>query len=309
MKIFGPVPSRRLGNSLGINIIPAKICSYSCVYCQIGKTTKSQVIGQVFYDSEAIFKEVCQKIERISDPIDYLTFVADGEPTLDSDLGKKIDLLKPLGYKIAVISNASLIMDEKVQQNLAKADLVSLKVDAAEEKTWRKINRPQKSLNHGLIVENMLIFAGSYSGTLITETMLVKGINDSVEELQKIAGLLEKINPSTVYLSIPTRPPAETWVHPPTEKTIVQAYQQLNDRCYQVETLIGYEGNEFGTTGNVEEDLLSIMAVHPMREDAITEFLDRNDEDWAVIDNLLARQLLIDLEYQGKKFYMRRFSS
>jgi len=309
MKIFGPVPSRRLGNSLGINIIPAKVCSYSCIYCQIGSTNRKQVNQEVFYNSWEIYEEVCRKLEKITDNIDYLTFVADGEPTLDKELGRKIELLKPLGFKIAVISNASLIIDKKVRESLLNADLVSLKVDAIDENTWKKINRPVKSLRLELILEGILSFQKAFSNTLFSETMLVKGVNDSEEEVQGVADFLGRMNPDLAFLSVPIRPPATDWVRPPSEKALVRAYQQLSDQCRKVETLTGYEGNEFGTTGNVEEDLLSIMAVHPMRKDAIDEFLERNNEDWSVIDKLLAKEHLTQLEYQGKTFYLRRFSA
>jgi len=308
MKIFGPVPSRRLGNSLGINIIPAKVCSYSCIYCQIGSTNQKQITQEVFYDSQEIYEEVCRKLDKIKSQIDYLTFVADGEPTLDKELSHKIDLLRPLGFKIAVISNSSLMMNKQVRESLLNADLVSLKVDAFGEIAWKEINRPEKSLQHEQILQGILSFGKDFSNTLLSETMLVKGVNDSEEEVQGVADFLGKMNPDVAYLAVPIRPPALDWVKPSAENTLVRAYQQLSSQCRKVETLTGYEGNEFGTTGNVEEDLLSIMAVHPMRNDAITEFLERNNEDWSVIDKLIAQNLLTQLEYQENTFYLRKFS-
>ena len=308
---FGPVPSRRLGRSLGINNIPAKICTYSCVYCQVGKTTRMQVDRAPFYPPEEILRDVEHKVEQAQkrgESIDYLTFVPDGEPTLDAHLGQEIELLKSLGLKIAVITNSSLIWREDVRSELAKADWVSLKMDALTEKKWHRINRPQGSLKQKAILRDMAAFADDYSGTLVTETMLVKDLNDSVKNLRKIAVFLNNLQPHKAYLSIPTRPPAEKWVHPPQENVLNQAFQVLNQKPFPVEYLIGYEGNAFSFTGDVENDLLSITAVHPMRQDAINEFLMRAGADWHIVHRLISQSQLVEAEYEGKKFYMRNFS-
>jgi len=150
MKAFGPVPSRRLGNSLGINNIFPKVCTYSCVYCQIGKTITLQCDRQAFYDPDGLAREVKEKVHKVKKSnitIDYLSFVPDGEPTLDINLGKIIELIRPLNIKIAVITNGSLINHKDVREDLKKADLVSLKLDAATRKTWLRTDRPHKSLD------------------------------------------------------------------------------------------------------------------------------------------------------------------
>lgn len=142
---FGPVPSRRFGRSLGINNIPPKVCSYSCVYCQVGRTDTMQITRQSFYDPKTILTDVKWKINKVmelGESIDFLTVVPDGEPTLDINLGRAIDLLRPLGVNIAVISNASLIWQKNVRNDLAKADWVSFKIDAVSKDTWRHIHRP-----------------------------------------------------------------------------------------------------------------------------------------------------------------------
>jgi len=309
MIAFGPVPSRRLGKSLGINNIPPKICTYSCVYCQLGSTLKMQIDRQLFYAAENILKSVQSKVTSArekGETIDYLTFVPDGEPTLDINLGREIAMLKPLDIKIAVISNASLIWRDDVREDLAQADWVSLKVDAASETTWRRVDRPHGKLNLAKIQEGMLQFAAHYEGALMTETMLVNNINDGEEELRKVTDFLARLQPDRAYLSIPTRPPAESWAGPPEEAIINRAYQVLNERVAHVEYLIGYEGNAFAFTGNVEEDLLSITAVHPMREDAVGAFLDRAGADWAVVQQLIAQEQLVETAYGEHQFYLRK---
>ena len=150
MLVFGPIPSRRLGRSLGINNIPPKVCTYSCIYCQVGSTDTMTIDRKDFYSTDQIYDEVSEKITSIKksgEKIDYLTFVPDGEPTLDVNLGKTIDRLKSFGIKIAVITNSSLIWDKEVQNDLRQADWVSVKLDSVYEDIWRKINRPHGSLN------------------------------------------------------------------------------------------------------------------------------------------------------------------
>jgi wyosine [tRNA(Phe)-imidazoG37] synthetase (radical SAM superfamily) len=309
MIAFGPVPSRRLGRSLGINNIPPKVCTYSCVYCQLGRTMKMQVERCAFYEPDKILKDVEGKIENakeVGESIDYLTFVPDGEPTLDANIGLEIELLKPLGIKIAVITNASLVWREDVREDLIKADWVSLKVDSGKEEIWRRINRPHRTLQLASILGGMLEFAKVYRGELVTETMLVKDVNDSDDHVKEVADFFAQLRPAKAYLSVPTRPPAEEWVRPPGEEAINRAYQILSKRVDQVEYLIGYEGNAFAFTGNVEEDLLSITAVHPMREEAVSEFLARARADWPVVHKLIAQGQLMEMEYEGKRFCMRK---
>ncbi len=309
MIAFGPVPSRRLGHSLGINNIPPKICTYSCVYCQVGRTLNMEVERKTFYNPEAILQGVEKKVKEAKErgePVDYLTFVPDGEPALDANLGREIDLLKPFGIKIAVITNASLIWREDVRNDLMKADWVSLKVDSIRGEVWRRINRPHRTLQVNSILDGMLEFAGTYGGELVTETMLVKDINDGDDDIRELADFLPQLKPAKVYLSMPTRPPAEKWVQPPNEEVINRLYQILSERIDDVEYLIGYEGNAFAFTGNVEEDLLSITAVHPMREEAVRKFLLKAKADWSIIHKLIDQDQLIETKYRRKRFYVRR---
>jgi wyosine [tRNA(Phe)-imidazoG37] synthetase (radical SAM superfamily) len=244
MIAFGPVPSRRLGRSLGINNIPPKICTYACVYCQLGRTLKMQVERQPFYEPAAVFHEVQDKVDKAraaGERIDFLTFVPDGEPTLDLNLGPTIALLKPLGIKIAIITNASLIWRPDVREDLMLADWVSLKVDSVREAAWHRIDRPHGTLRLTAILDDMLGFAQAYERVLVTETML-------------------------------------------------------------------YEGNAFASTGDVEQDLLSITAVHPMREEAVRALLERARADWAVVDRLIAEDQLVEEEFEDVRFYMRRLA-
>ena len=311
---FGPVPSRRLGKSLGINNIPAKTCSYSCVYCQLGRTIKMTADRQAFYEPEDISKDVRRKVDGAAlrnERIDYLTFVPDGEPTLDINICKEISSLKRIGIPIAVITNASLLWREDVKKDLLEADFVSLKVDAVNETLWRKINRPHKDLKLDTVLKGVREFVKEFKGTVVTETMLIDGINygDEFKRIAEFLTKLEKLNKA--YIAIPTRPPAEKWVKPANEKDINTAFQVFSEKlgADRVEYLIGYEGNAFAFTGNVEEDLLSITAVHPMRKEAVEEFLKKACANWGAIEKLLEEDKLVELEYEGNKYYMRKLPS
>ena len=218
---FGPVPSRRLGRSLGINNIPPKWCSYSCVYCQLGRTSNMLVDRQTFYEPKEIFEEVKSRIKKLSargENIDYLTFVPDGEPALDINLGREISLLKELGIPIAVITNASLLWRSDVRKDLLNADLISIKVDAVSQSLWKKINRPHRSLKLNAVLNGIKEFVNAFNGTIISETMLINSIKyeREVEKIARFLGKLEKL--SKAYVAIPTRPPAEKWVKPAGEK-------------------------------------------------------------------------------------------
>lgn len=310
MITFGPIPSRRLGRSLGINNIPPKICTYSCVYCQIGKTSIMKIHPQVFYSPSQIFNEVQKKVEKSrekGEPIDYLTFVPDGEPTLDINLGQEIKLIKSLGIKIAVITNASLINQKQVRENLEEADLVSLKVDSVEEEIWRRVNHPHRSLCLKTILEGILEFSGTFIGKIITETMLIKNMNDDSQYIKKVANFLAQLKPSKSYLSLPIRPPADSRVQSPSEEVVNRSYNLFKEKIKQVECLIGYEGNAFAFTGEVEEDILSITSVHPMREEALKDFLKRAKYDWSIVEELIEQGKLVESEYEGHKFYIRKF--
>lgn len=269
---------------------------------------------QPFYEPERILKEVARKVDEASlrdERVDYLTFVPDGEPTLDVNLGKEISILKQIEVPIAVITNASLIWRTDVKEDLLKANLTSLKVDVVSEDLWRRINRPHKNLKLDGILEGITEFANEFKGTIISETMLIDGINYA-GEFEKIVDFLKKLKKlDKAYIAIPTRPPAEKWVKPAKEETVNTAFQVFSERLGvdRVEYLIGYEGDAFAFTGRVEEDLLSIMAVHPMRKRGVKEFLKKANADWYVIEKLVEEDKVTELEYEGNRYYMRKLAS
>jgi wyosine [tRNA(Phe)-imidazoG37] synthetase (radical SAM superfamily) len=152
----------------------------------------------------------------------------------------------------------------------------------------------------------MLEFANIFNGELATESMLIRGVNDDGGEIEKVADFISELKPDKAYLAIPTRPPAVRTIAPASEQIINMAYQTFSQRISSVEYLIGYEGNAFTLAGKVEADLLSITSVHPMREDAVMEFLKKAGADWKVVEKLIKAGSLVESGYQGKKFYLRK---
>lgn len=307
---FGPIPSRRLGRSLGINNIPPKICSYACVYCQLGNTIKMQIDRGEFYSPQKIFESVRERVAQIrnqNEKIDYLAFVPDGEPTLDINLGLNIESLKSLEIPVAVITNASLIDNPDVRKDLLKADWVSLKVDAVSEELWRVIDRPHGKLQRPAILDGMLAFKEEFQGKLVTETMMIKGLNDSEAAAMETARFLSLLKPDIAYLSIPTRPPADKDILPAEPGAMNRAYQIISESVAKVELLTGYEGNAFSFTGDVRQDILNITAVHPMRRDAVDKILEKAKADPKIIAQMLQNGEIIQSQFEGHIFFMRRF--
>lgn len=313
MIIYGPVPSRRLGQSIGINNIPPKTCSYSCTYCQLGRTNHMQVKRREFYSPEDICREAEVKVKQLNSEnkrADYFSFVPDGEPTLDLNLGKTINFLKPYKIKIAVITNASLLWMDKVKEDLLKADWVSVSIDAADAEIWRKIDRPHGDLNYERILNGIIEFSKIYKGTLVTETMLVEGVNDSKPCIEKIANKVAEICPSKAYLLVPTRPPAETGIKRPSTECLKYAAGTISAISgTDVQCITGDEkDNGFFFTDNIADDFLSIASVHPIREDIVNGLLKKRNSDKSVLTELVNQGKIIEYEYEGKKFYKRNFN-
>ena len=313
MLAFGPIPSRRLGRSLGVNNVPFKTCSYSCIYCQLGRTEKTTAKRRVFYDPEELVSAVSGRIQaarKMGERIDYATFVPDGEPTLDVNIGKEISLIRQTGVPVAVITNASLLSLDSVRQDLLNADLVSFKLDAVSEEAWRRINRPCQKLRLDTILEGILRFAEVFKGKLLSETMIVEG-TDCGRDFGRMAAFLSKLRKlSKAYVAVPIRPPSEKWVRSASEEVVNNAFQVFEKELgpNRVEYLVGYEGHAFSCTGDVRIDLLGITSVHPMRLEAVKEFLKAAGADWRVMTQLLRENKIKCVEFEGDTYYMRKFS-
>lgn len=265
-----------------------------------------------FYGPERILEDVGKRascLEKMGEKIDYIAFVPDGEPTLDRDLGVEISGLKELGYPVAIITNSSLLSDIEVREELAIADWVSLKVDAALEEAWRAVDRPHGKLILEEMIDGMLLFKDEFEGTLCTETMLISGLNDTPAVLETTSDLIADISPSRAYLSIPVRPPAEGWALPPTAEQIILALTIFMERGLKSEMLTSLAEGRFSIVGDIETEILRITSVHPMDKRSLTGLLETAHKDWTIVDELMDRGELICLELGNEVFYIRNLDT
>jgi len=297
--VFGPVPSRRLGQSLGIDTIPLKTCNWNCVYCQLGRTQPLINERQEYYPSENILAEVRVALET-HEPgeIDWVTFVGSGEPLLHSEMGYLLQQVKSMtDLPVAVITNGSLLYLPEVRQELAAADAVLPSLDAGTAKLYQKINRPHPKLTFERLVEGLIAFRDEYRGRLLIEVMLVSRLNDTALALRDIAKVLQRVWPDAVHINLPTRPPAETWVQPPPEKRLMQAIAILGNTAEVVHPAEG----TFDLSGydNPIDAVIGIITRHPMRQ----EELERTLERWSPGR---VRKVLVELEASGRAQVVER---
>ncbi|MHA1489975.1 MAG: radical SAM protein [Promethearchaeota archaeon] len=298
--IYGPVPSRRLGKSLGIDPLPPKTCNFQCIYCQLGKTTNFTNERNNFFPKDDIAREMKKAIKKNENNIDFITFVGSGEPTLYKDLKYLLLKAKELSTKpTCVITNGSLMYDSDVKEALMLADVVLPTLDAGEEKSFIKINRPHPQIKYDTMVQGLIDFRKEYDGKFWIEIMVMKGINDSKEELLKIKEKIDLIKPNRIDINVPIRPPVEKWVTIP-DKNIIPILNEVFGDYFDINF------PEIGTFGlfslNFEKEFLKIIERHPMRQDQIfktfcSEDLNKSD--------ILARLLKLESDNKIKKSIYR----
>jgi len=273
--VFGPVPSRRLGRSLGIDPVPLKTCNFSCVYCQLGRTRRMTVKRRPFFGVTEIVAEVATALaHRQPTDIDWITLVGSGETTLCSRLGSLVYFVKSLSeLPVAVITNGSMLYLPKVRTELAAADAVLPSLDAGTDELYRKINRPHSDLTFAQHVEGLVEFRKTYRGKLWVEVMLLGGINDSAAALGDIMAVLERVEPDEIHLSTPTRPPAERWVELPDSDGLDRAVSILG-RVAKVLKPIAVEGDST-IEGDLVDGVLKIISRHPLQEIELQRMLAR----------------------------------
>ena len=304
---YGPVPSRRLGISLGVNNIKPNTCSYNCVYCQAGDTECCSICIDSCLSSHELYlflKKKVEELEKNKINFDYISFVPNGEPTLDVNLGKSIMLIREFGYKIAVFTNSSLLWNDNVKENLLFADYVSVKVDTTDEEKWLKINRPHRKLSIEKVLNGIHEFTHSYSGILTTETMLVKNLNDNLENVERTCNYLNTLKRNLSYFAIPIRPPIEKYGVPPPKNILNEISGFVKDNLPDVEMLCCPESNDFRASEDIENEILGIISVHPLRETAAKSFLQSIGGNIEQINDMLKRGLLREHIYSGERFFM-----
>jgi wyosine [tRNA(Phe)-imidazoG37] synthetase (radical SAM superfamily) len=212
--IYGPVPSRRLGFSLGVDILPFKTCSMDCVYCQLGAKAATTVRRRSFVPIKDVLKQI-EDVLRSGCRVDAITFSGSGEPTLHSGIGRLIrDIKRRTSVPVIVLTNSSMLSRPAVRRDLAAADIVVPSLDAVTESVFKKVNRPHPSLSAAEIVDGLAVFRRGYPGQIWLEVLLVRGINDGLPHLRALKSAIARIRPDRVQLNTVVRPPAETSARP-----------------------------------------------------------------------------------------------
>lgn len=302
--IYGPVPSRRLGLSLGVSPIPKKTCNYSCVYCQLGRTNLMTNQRQLFYEVNDIITEFKEAIEN-NKAFDVVTIVGEGEPTLYLGLGELIKELKKLTQKpIAIITNGALLYDAQVRQELNDADIVLPTFDAYNQSSFKTINRPHGSINFHQVFEGLKKFSHEFKGNLWLEMMFIKDLNDSLECVDEYKKLLKEINYDRLYLNTPVRPPAENYIEATLNSNMLKIQKALGGISINLLDSEGFYSNIL----NHQEAIYSIIKRHPMNQYEIRSFLNtRNcldiEQEMKLLDD---NKQIESIKYKGYITYRLR---
>jgi wyosine [tRNA(Phe)-imidazoG37] synthetase (radical SAM superfamily) len=297
--VFGPVTSRRLGESLGIDPVPLKTCNWNCVYCQLGRTVPLQNKRAEYVPVEAVLREVETALSsNRTGEIDWVTFVGSGETLLHSKIGTLVRGVRNLtDVPVAVITNGSLLACPEIREELLPADAVLPTLDAGTSDLFRRINRPHPSISFEEHLRGLKAFAREYKGKLLLEVMLVKGLNDSEDALSDIAECLRHIRPHEVHISLPDRPPAEPWVGPADAGGLMRASAILGDSAHVLHPLESVIS--LSTIGSALETILGVVSRHPLSKDQLLRALSEwPDEEKS--------QLLGELEKAGSAVQIRR---
>lgn len=288
--VFGPVSSKRLGQSLGVDVLPPKSCTWNCIYCQLGKTRIYVTERREFFPREEILAEIKQAIDG-SAAIDWITFVGSGETTLYKGLGWLIREIKKItDIPVAVITNGSLLSFEEVRDELLQADAVLPSLNAGSAELFDRIDRPAPGFTYERHIEGLIEFRKVYHGMLWVEVMLIAGMNDSTEALQDIALVLEKVKPDTVHLVLPTRPSTESSVRLPSENAIARARLILSHVVKVVHPVKG--SMNLKSTADIIETVIAITKRHPLQERELRNALDELIPDEPDQVERVIRQLL-----------------
>jgi wyosine [tRNA(Phe)-imidazoG37] synthetase (radical SAM superfamily) len=284
--IFGPVPSRRLGRSLGVDLVPYKTCTFDCIYCDLGKTTHKTIFRESYVKPEEIRRELELTLPTLSKKLDYITLSGSGEPTLNQHIGEIIHTIKHLtSTPLAVLTNSSLFSLEEVREALVGADVVIPSLDAVNEVTFQCLNRPHPSLKMDKIISGLIQFRKQYRGQIWLEVVLCRGINDDQEEIERLKRDIERIQPDRVQLNTPVRPPAEEFAYPLTTTQLEEIRIKLGEKAEIISEFTASLGEEFDSMKDTE--ILNLIKRRPCTTEDISKALGlRIDEVVKCLDRL-----------------------
>jgi wyosine [tRNA(Phe)-imidazoG37] synthetase (radical SAM superfamily) len=300
--VYGPVPSRRLGLSLGVDIVPFKTCPFNCVYCQLGKTVRQSLRRRCFFPVEEILDQVRKAIDR-NPKIDHITFSGSGEPTLNTAIGILIRQIKAMtDIPVVVLTNSSLLTRRAVRKALSGADIVIPSLDAARSASFRRVNRPLLSSKSESIIRALETFRREFKGFIWLEVMLVKGVNDSPADIQALKKAIARIRPDRIQLNTVVRPPAENWAAPLSRRSLERINKELGERS---EVVADFQSRLRPPIGqNLREAILSMVERRPATLLDITASLARDEKEVRPhLESLLRSKMIRRQRYRGSVYF------
>lgn len=303
--VFGPVPSRRLGISLGIDIIPFKTCSFDCIYCECGRTTRLLAERHSFMPSDRVVVEVRENLDRLK-YVDYLTFSGSGEPTLNRDIGHLISRIKDItDFPVAVLTNGSLLSCQDVASDLLMADVVLPSLDAVSPAVFSQINRPHQGLRISDIIGGLIGFRKIYPGQIWLEVFIVKGINDGENELKELRRVIKEIRPDRVQLNSLDRPAAYPGVFPLEVSELEKIRQNWSDLPVEIIKRVRRREEIAAFNQDFEQYILNTISRRPLTIDDLVELTGKNRLEILKYTDVLEREKKVRSQIVGDKIFYR----
>lgn len=303
-RIYGPVPSRRLGLSLGVDLVPYKICSYDCVYCQIGRTPETTLARRPYVTAKTIVPQLAERLNKGARP-DYITLGGSGEPTLNSEIGDIIrEIRRITDIPVAVLTNGSLLVDPVVRNDIRDADVVLPSFDACDAEIFAKINRPHPGIRFWDTAEGLKAFRREYNGRIWLEIFFVDGINADDPTVKRYLPWMEAFRPDKIHLNTAVRPTAESGITPLSEATLARFAEILGEKA---EVIAAFSRPR--TTpqdSNIRDGLLNMLARRPCTLDDMASGLGLHQHEVLKhLDPLIAEHAVQAAAVEGKVFYRR----
>lgn len=302
--VYGPVPSRRLGHSLGVDLVPFKVCSYDCIYCQLGRTTNKTIERKQYAPVDGVIRDVREYFAAHPRP-DYITLSGSGEPTLNSGIGRVIEAIKELTeVPVVVLTNGSLLWMPEVSAACAKADLVMPSLDAGAERNFYRVNRPVRGIAFERMVEGLVEFRRQFSGQIWLEVMLVGGFTDTLDEVRAMHQHIQRMQPQRVQVNTVVRPPAEEFAERIPDAKLAELAGELWEDAEIIAPYEAKEGEElFAVT---REEIVALLSRRPCALDDIADGLGvHRNEVVKYLQALEAEGVIASEDREGERYYFR----
>lgn len=303
--IYGPVPSRRLGLSLGVDLVPYKVCSYDCVYCQIGRTPETTLERRPYVTADIIASQLKQRLDAGARP-DHITLGGSGEPTLNSDIKRIIkDIQRISNIPVALLTNGSLLNDPEVRKDICAADVVLPSFDACDAEIFLKINRPHKNIRFEDTAQGLIKFRQEYKGLIWIEIFFVDGINADEETVKRYLPWMEKFRPDKIHLNTAVRPTAESGISPLSQVKLM-AFAEILGKNAEVVAAFSRPKTDQHTT-DIRNGILHMLSRRPCTIDDMAAGLGlQPNEILKYFDPLIAEKQVTTVNVKGRIFYQRQ---